>query len=59
MVKGLPGKCIGKWPIIKHNIPRASVWAEGFRGFGYFLKTFHWKSLAEIKVRLITIRASW
>ena len=45
--QGLPGKCLGKRPIIKHPIPRASAWDGG--DLGSFLKTFPWKSLTKHK----------
>ncbi len=41
--QGLPGKCLGKRPIINPLIPRASAW-DGGLNFGAFLKTFAWKS---------------
>ena len=46
--QGLPGKCLGKRPIILPAITRASPCDESL-DFGPFLKTFPWKSLTKNK----------
>ena len=46
--QGLPGKCLGKRPIINPPIPRASAW-DGGLDLGPFIKTFPWKSLTKNK----------
>ncbi len=46
--QGLPGKCLGKRPIIKHPIPCASAWDGGLDS-GTFIETFPWKSLPKNK----------
>ena len=46
--QGLPGKCLGKRPIINPPIPRTSAW-DGGLDLGPFFKTFPWKSLTKNK----------
>ena len=46
--QGLPGKCLGKRPIILSAVGRASP-SDGGVDLGPFLKTFPWKSLTKNK----------
>ena len=46
--QGLPGKCLGKRPIINPPISSASAW-DGGLDLGAFVKTFPWKSLTKNK----------
>ena len=46
--QGLPGKCLGKRPIINEPDTRASPCVGGV-DLGPFLKTFPWKSLTKNK----------